>query len=747
MRFVHWSVWSTLKKIFPRAIEHKEKRTLASGDNSSEDNGCPECEVERASKDLLRTELENWATETKENFDLKVLYGGKSAISREKEVHNFTNGKNGVRLVHGADIKTWRKAVSTLADPSKIEATDTATLKAVVEDIAFPSYHRVVLEFERLPVERLLSSLRSLICGEHKYSIKCAVFQDLENPPMERDSHKKQLAKNITVLSDDEYRAYIASLAGLLRILNTEDSFIGSVGSPVVIDDVKKHPTFLKEIRQVTESYHPTIRLHADDDNDKPGNSLAFSLDGSDKVFGLNPRLCVCETCKKEFAPLLELDAADSASVDEKLERVSVDANGSVSSVPTGGSKHGSAAADPILVESDHDDGADALPNTFDLRVFEISRNASIEEVTNSLQSVTAITSEAEPSSLSNFIRRSTRKRKSKYPSGCLLSEDTVKVSLYHNIAALRLRLYEKCEVGLSGNKLILVVLGEDGKLAESLEIQFDWGPKQLSELVDDVKARTKIVCEDFEPAASLILLHQKQNEVDSSSLHETVMDSLLEIANLDPSGPTGNNNNEIKRINNRPAERGFRGTLLSSGSAPKNDQNEEVVEKKAISDAYAVSDEDKDDSCAVVEDSPPKKASLLSDSSSEDELPPSAFSPKDTNKRKREYQEAPKGPKVIVENDSSEDERRAVCSLQGLPVSGSENSVDSSRRRRASQKAADDVLTEEVVAALQKIVAQPAEVVKSWDAASWAIMQNPSIKGLDGLVDIAFAKYLENQG
>jgi hypothetical protein len=744
---VHWTVWSTLKRIFPRAIEHKEKRTLANDDNSSEGNGCPECEVERASKDLLKTELENWATETKENFDLKVLYGGKSAISREKEVHNFTNGKNGVRLVHGADIKTWRNAVSTLADPSKIEATSSTTLKTVVEDIAFPSYHRVVLEFERLPVERLLSSLRSLVCGEHKLVIKCSVFQDLKNPPMEHDSHKKQLVKNITVLSDDEYRAYIASLADLLGILNTEQSFVGSIGSPVQVDDGKKTLTFLKEIRQVTESYHPTIRLHVDDDKDKPGNSLTFSLDGSDKVFALNPRLCVCETCRKEFAPLLELDTADSASVDEKLERVSVDANGSVSSGPTGDSKHGSAAADPILVESDHDDGAESLPNTFNLRVFEISRSASIEEVTNSLQSVTAITSEAESNTLSNFIRRSTRKRKSKYPNGCLLSEDTVKVSLYHNIAALRLRLYEKCEVGLSGNKVILVVLGEDGKLAESLEIQFDWGPKQLSELVDDVKARTKIVCADFEPAASLILLHQKQNEVDSRSLHETVMDSLLEIANLDPSRPTGNNNNKTKRINNRPAERGFRGTLLSSGSAPKNDQDEEVVEKKAISDTYAVSDEDKDDACAVVEDSSPKISSLLSDSSSEDELPPSAFSLKDGKKRKREYQEEPKGPKVIVENDSSEDERRAVCSLQGLPVSGSENSVDSSRRRRTSQKAADDTLTEEVVAALQKIVEQPAEVVKSWDAASWAIMQNPSIKDLDGLVDIAFAKYLESQG
>jgi hypothetical protein len=698
---------------------------------------------------LLRTELENWATETQANVDLKVLYAGKSAISREKEVHNFTNGTSGVRLVHRADIKTWRNAVSTLADPSKIEATDSTTLKTVVEDIAFPSYHRVVLEFERLPVERLLSSLRSLICREHKLVIKCAVFQDLENPPMERDIHRKHLVTNITVLSDEEYRAYIASLADLLRILNTEDSVIGSICSPVLIDDVKNPPTFLKEIKQVTGSYHPTIRLHADDEKDEPGNSLTFSLNGSDKVFGLNPRLCVCETCRKEFAPLLELDAAESASVDEKLERVSGDANGSVSSGPTGDSKHGSAAADPILVESDHDDGADALPNTFNLRVFEISRSASIEEVTNSLQSVSAITSEAEPSALSNFVRRSTRKRKSKYPNGCLLSEDSVKVSLYHNIAALRLRLYEKCEVGLSGNKLILVVLGEAGKLAESLEIQFDWGAKQLSELVDDVKARTNIASEDFEPAASLILLHQKQNEVDSGNLHETVMDALLEIANLDPSGPTGNNNNnnKTKHINNRPAERGFRGTLLSSGSAPKNDQNEEVVEKKATSDAYAVSDEDKDDTCAVVEDSPAQKDSLLSCSSSEEELPPSDFSQNGTNKRKRENQEAPKGPKAIIENDSSEDERRAVCSLQGLPVSGSENSVDSSRHRRTSQKAANDILTEEVVAALQIIVEQPAEVVKSWDAASWAIMQNPSIKDLDGLVDIAFAKYLENQG
>jgi hypothetical protein len=749
-----------LKKVFPEAIEHKKKRVLkngAKGVSNPDIDGCPECQAEKVSIDRLKIELENWAKETRENFELKGLLGGNRTVEREIEVHNFTTAENGCRLVHRTDIQTWRKALSTLAGASKIKSTDTVLLKADVENIAFPSYHYVVLEFERQPVEKLVTSLRSLICREHRLVIKTAIFRDCADSGNEKN-HSHQLSDCIAVLSDEEYRAYISSLAELLRILNsdTESHVMGSMGSPVVIDDDKR---FLNNIREITNSYHPAIRMCVAEQQRSADDILVFSLHGSTKEFLLSPGVCDCETCMKEFAPLLH---PPNVGDDDKVESISIDSNDEKSESRRKASKLGSAAADPILVESDIDDDRVSSPDTFALRAFEVECKSSLDDALSSLQTLSALPSESDSNEV-NFLRRSTRKRKSRYPSGSLLREDTVKVGLHHNMAALRLLLYEKCEVALAGHKLILVMASKDGKPHKTLEINFEWGQRRLQELVDEMKDPPDLKNDTkFEPSKQLLLLYQKDDNGNARALHETVMDSLLTLANLEPPDSADQAGNSKKRKRNRPSERGFRGTLLQSSVAPANNQNGNDMKKQMSSDASAVSadapaisadvsavsDEEKDNVRSIKEPAE-KKRVVLSDSSSDDEILKSPFSPKKLIGGQFDDTAIANGSKVVVESDSSEDEDQNGSAQK--PISKISQDVTPERYLDQDQEMTEicspsDQLRKNVLDSLLAVVEQPADESNCWDSVIWAVESNPTEKSVAALLDIALAKYIDNQ-
>lgn len=717
-------------------------------DGDTNTNGCPECSAEKASMDNMRNQVGIWVKETRENFQLKNLLQRNRTVSREIEVHNFTNASSGCRLVHRTDIETVRIALKKLS-ASKMKLMDFTSLKAEVESVAFPSYHSVVLEFERQPMERLLSSLRSLICREHRRVIKSALFRDFAGTCKESNS-SRQLSDCIAVLSDEEYRAYISCLAGLLCILNPEyhKTAPGSIGSPVVVDE----KPFLQEVREMTSSYHPAIRQCVDKEQRPSDDILKFSLDGSTKDFILSPGVCNCKTCMQDFAPLLSgRDAGD----DDKVESISIDSNDRKSDTAPKDPKPGSVAADPILVESDIEDFRIPTPDTFALRTFEIDKDATLDEALRTLKNVSDLPSESKSNDVS-LLRRSSRKRKSRYPIGCLLRDGIIHVGLHHNMAALRLHLFETCEVPVSGHNLILVLLSNDGQSQEALKVQFEWGERQLDELVDKMRDKVEVKDDTFSPSESLVLLYQKENSSEGQALHETVMASLINLANIETSKSDHQVGNGKKTKRNRPSERGFRGTLLHSSSLSAENQGDHEEDKKMISDVSAmsadtsalggvtaVSDEEKDNTHRI-EEPVDKKGAILTESSDDDDaVLKSPLSIKKTISGRSNNDDIPIGSKIVIDSDSSDSEGPIIGKAHERVVKKPQD-VTPERPSEVEERPHHGV-EDVILASLKEAVDQPADDFQCKEAVKWAIASNPGEKR-ENLLDIALAKYLEFQ-
>ena len=745
VRYISWNVWSTLKKIFPDAIEHKRKRISSKDDDLSveADLSCPLCDREKLTLERMKAHLEDWAKETSENPELWALYSSKADTSREDIVHNFTNKANGCRIVHIEDIKTWRKAVSGLADIDKLSAGDCPELKAQVEQLAFPNTHSVVLDFEREPCERLLASLRSLNCTEHHLVISSVVFQE------RKPGGKSQLSKNIIVLSDAEHGAYIASLTSLLRILYDEDEglAIGSISSPVVVDDVKNTPKYMQHVKQAAESYHPSIRLREVKEENSSPNALSFSLQNSDKLFTLSPNVCNCETCKNEFASLRETTNGRENPRDKDPTLAKIHA-----------ASAGAVAADPILVESDAEDPP---PNTFELRVFELDKNGHHLDAIKALEDIQALQTEnvtsADGKLPASWLRRSTRKRKSRFPVGPLLSESSVRIGLHYNFAAIKLLLYEGCEVPVFGYRISLVVALDDTKSPEWVDVEPSWASKELKEVVDDLKLTGQHDEEvDFEPSKSLFLMYRKEVPDSDSNIGETnasVMDSLLELSNIStPNDSSKKPGDSGKGKRNRPAERGFRGTLLqaSSGLEPKEDsENGDPDDQKEApkTDISEVSDEEKELPRVVVEDVAKPPAAVLNEDSSGDE---SAIpSPSGLHRPSDGSVNAEHNGTHMIEvdkDDSSVEEQNVRNVAQPSPGSSNASPVVAPSLDSMDVDPSLDNLISLVVRRLFEIVENPDDESKCWDAASWAAKSNPS-GTINELVDSAFAKYINDQG
>jgi hypothetical protein len=73
-----------------------------------------------------------------------------------------------------------------------------------------------------------------------------------------------------------------------------------------------------------------------------------------------------------------------------------------------------SIAADLIPGESDLDDCRPCTPDKVSLRTFKVKQNASFDDALNSLKAVSALPSDSDSIEVSYFLRRSSRKRKSR---------------------------------------------------------------------------------------------------------------------------------------------------------------------------------------------------------------------------------------------------------------------------------------------------------------------------------------------
>jgi hypothetical protein len=182
-----------------------------------------------------------------------------------------------------------------------------------------------------------------------------------------------------------------------------------------------------------------------------------------------------------------------------------------------------------------------------------------------------------------------------------LLGKNGVKVGLHDNMAVLRLLLYERCEVPLFGRRFTLVISSSNDEMANKiLEIRFDWGQRILPELVHEMRGEAEQNIDSaFEASKYLLPLYQKEETGDSRGLHETLMDSLLQVANLEAPDANLKSGSTNKRKMDRPSERGFQGTLLQSSSAQNYSENggedAESKRERSVLEVSAVSNEEKD--------------------------------------------------------------------------------------------------------------------------------------------------------
>jgi hypothetical protein len=731
VRYVGLRVWNLVKKLFPDAVEHKRKRELKNGKNDVDlnDQDCHICRAEKASVENLKDAIQAWASRTRADADLKSLLDGKRTLSREQEISNFVAATNGCRLVHKSDITTWREAVKLLSNVLKIRGDSCNDVRSFAENRVFPNCHAVVLEFENEPIDKLVASIRSFICREHHKVVKKAILGDASSSD---DNELRTLADYITVVGSDEYQAYISSLATFLRILrvdgNTSRNFIVS---PIAVNEEK---AYIKQVREVASSHHPLIQNYQSNETSEgeTKNTVRFTHDGSVKDFAVFPGLCEHEACTKECAPLQNV-ARDND--DDRIESISVD---SLDTKPSAKKKPtktcGSGVSDPILVESDLEE--DTTDGPFPFRVFELQAGATEEQALESLQSVSAIPNDFEAN---NDLRRSSRKRKTKYPCGVLVSENSVNVGLYHNFAAICLSMYEQSNIQADYSKLFLVLTPEFEKpLIGEASPHGTESELTLEEKVNHMR-NGRPNDENFDPTKHTLLLYQKDpNTSGDTSLHETLIESLFQFANFGPnsggksaasSSSNKNASSNPKKKKSRPSERGFRGTLLQSGALPvpapsSNGEDDSVIQGHP--EASTISDEDKDR---------PRPSMIVDDVSQQSSRPSSA----DNNRMVLSDDEDSQDEALLKQSPTFNRKRSRDSAPENSPAT---TIVDTSIIDRAEADRAE--LSQRVFTELEKCVDGKPNPSKMWNAMHYAMNEFQEVNDAATLLDVAFAKYLE---
>ena len=703
VRYVPYKIWAMVKNVFPDAIEHKVLIHIE-GEGirkpNHEHDGCKICREEKDAIKNLASDIDKWLTNTKQDSVLKKVLDKKRVSRGETVVHNFDCIQNGCRLVHCDDIANFCKSVKSLTKKN-IPDTTVDDLKSFVENKAFPSYHSVVLDFEKQPSGKLLQSIRSLICCEHKLAIKSAIVDCSDEDKELQKRHR--LSSCVAVLSAEEYNAYISSLTELLSILNCDYQNPRNMEESLQ-DDTS---TLLDEVKIFADSCHPTIEMAAKQST--PSDEvLIISVDGNSKEFSTVPGICDCETCIKEFVPLLQKNDSD---VEDIIESVSDDGSKGQKKEMRRSKDHkrGSGALDPILVESDFEDCTELTGDTQKIKVFQYENDSELNDALGSLRSAAGLPSSGETDyGLDYSLRRSKRKRKTLYPIGCITSEETINIGLHHNVAALRLLLLQNCQIPLGCRMNIAVTFDDDVSPPRGLEIAFDSNTKSLQELIDELKNLEGI--SDFptsNPSENVFLLYQNDKDGEYGDLDATFMDTLLQMSNIvHPDSDNKHGKGKAKR--NRASERGFRGTLLQSSTS------------------------------SAAENNAHNGATNSSDSSCQIETSTEAV----TNK----VESRPRSNTVEISEDDvgteSEEENDAIQTKRAHSIMTNEASSDFSDREQVIGPPDDDRKMK-FVGKLKEITSSKDESA-CFEAVSWAMHNNPGCHDDNLIIDIAFAKFFD---
>lgn len=583
-------VWDAISHIFPDAIAHMKRRRE---EEDVDDESCPVCSQERFDKNFTENALRAWHRGTLlACHDLHKR--GVSHDNHEMLVGLLKESHPGqkIHLVHDNDIMAWRRALSLTKFKSN-HHVDGERTKNLISDALIRGGREACDEFREMVTRNsdnpskaqkplLLAMQIALICGNHNQVVEQAVC---ETPLSDGVPSGIQFNGDIWTLSEMEYASYVESLMKLSTILLDFRSADRSMS--------------LDQVIHLYEFFcHPTLQKgRAGEEENSP--HLLFSIKDSYEMVTFGRGICVNELCKIDCKdgidfkePQNNMNGVESidglASCSPKSRRLSFGANNK----------------DPITLDSDAEEQTD-LKEKIVFRIFEVKAGATETDALRILMLPGGIASFGRDSwNAESNVRRSSRKRKSRYPNGCILREESLTMSVESNLAALRLSVFEKCEGFKVNHALILIIPKEsvsgaasvpstedEDKLkddAEWIELPHLWDARNLQEILSEVSGisadgSSRPRTHDF------IVLRQPKEDSDShkevkDGYAEALMDSLLLVA------ASGTTVDLSKKTSRAPREKGFSGTLLLSGaSANINNEDGNEQSKKPKVDSNQV--------------------------------------------------------------------------------------------------------------------------------------------------------------
>jgi hypothetical protein len=643
IRYVPWKVWSVLKLTFPKAIELKIKRR--SLDEPEDDDLCKECLADNDNEEHVKSRLADLAQHCLKN-PLPQCLCTEELMNREAS----STSTSQYRLLHQDDMALWNLFLSSLGckNPSKIaegfyEFTATASsLQGHDFDLFSPdSTEHLPTPSESSRLRCLSNIFRPIVCRKHRLPISSA----LESDSSERDSASRPnvrsvLSERVIIMEESAYQDFLAKVAALTSVLfPSTDEPLHIQANRTPADELSDGAVFNKQWK--IDSHHPIFRPAVHKRGPPVPGSFIASSDTMSMCFDLE-----CATCKDDECNLLfQLwqDQEDACST-----KGSKGSDSSKSSKPRMSNASGAAAHDPIRLDSDLDD--DAALNTYSLRVFEAEGNADEQSALISLVQCAGLPAGDTPADDGNVLRRSSRKRKSRYPVGFIKDEKSVRIAMHHNVAAIRLKIFETCDCFNLEHSLKLVISSpstdDKGSSVDAKHGTDDNPDKDHASQVVDLSADTEIeatskvpvssesptgtgdsegekpvedhgpivinlsfdlvsqtllqVCESsvgsklgasFNPADDLVFLHQHTPDESSSAVGDTeLMGYLISVSNLtDTSAQAPSKKNGRRAV----TEKGFTGTFLSSApkSAPNKDQTRADGEDPKAIDIGSVKD------------------------------------------------------------------------------------------------------------------------------------------------------------
>jgi hypothetical protein len=468
-------------------------------------------------------------------------------------------------LVHEYEVLAWRKALSIAK--LKSNHADYEEAKNRIADFLLPGGRdefedatRNEIDFSNAHKKFLLKLPISLFCSEHEYVVGPFVYENLESA----DDHSVvQLKKEIVLLSTREYKAYVESVLKLSTILLDIRYLDQSMSLERLMSlyQWRVHPTIQKEPTEI-------------------GSERMFlSVNGGNEEVTFGRSTCFDGVCEASCLELIRLKVPqDNADSDEPVDsHVSSHRTSSRPSI-------GANLRDPITLDSDVEDNAESKQKA-EFRIFEIEENATLDAALLTLTQTGGLASIVTDTD-NFFLRRSSRKRKSRYPSGSIRREEALTMSLNCNLAALRLALFEKCDGFKVNHKLTLVVpktfdsklevasrqSQEVGKEVDGKDLPHEWDSKSLREILSEAGGLNEGGSSD---TPDFVLLRQAEgnagpNKSYQDGMAEALMECLLEVA------ASGKSHDEkSKKTARAPREKGFSGTLLLSGVSTNDVEQE----------------------------------------------------------------------------------------------------------------------------------------------------------------------------